>query len=603
MQKIIGIDLGTTNSCVAVMEGGKPLVIPNNEGARTTPSMIGFAENGDRLVGHVAKRQAVTNAENTVFAIKRFIGRTFSSETVREDLKRMPFKIVPSERGDAWVEVRGKRFSPSEISAIILAKMREISEDYLGVQVTNAVVTVPAYFNDSQRQATRDAGRIAGLNVERIINEPTAAALAYGIDKQGERKVAVYDLGGGTFDISILELSNGVFSVRSTNGNTHLGGEDFDHRIMEFLANEFQKEHGIDLRKDRMALQRLKEAAEKTKHELSSTTETEINLPFIAADASGPKHLNAELTRAKLEELTTDLMAATLKPCEAALADARLTVKDIDEVLLVGGMTRMPLVQQGVADFFGRQPNREINPDEVVAIGAAVQGAVLTGDIKNVLLLDVTPLTFGVETAGGVSTPIIARNSTVPCRKSEIFSTAQDHQSLVNVHVLQGERPMAADNQTLARFELVGIPPAPRGVPQIEVSFEIDANGIVHVSAKDLGTGKSQQVRITAQSGLNEDEIKRIIARADQHKAADEKKKKLADLRNAAEALVYSSERSLEEYGTVLEPVDVELIKSDLAKLKQALEGKDAAQIEAAQKTLETSAYRIAEIIYAKGPN
>jgi len=601
MQKIIGIDLGTTNSCVAVMEGGKPLVIPNNEGARTTPSMIGFAENGDRLVGQVAKRQAVTNAENTVFAIKRFIGRTFEAETVREDIKRMSYKIVPSERGDAWVEVRGKRFSPAEISAIILSKMREISQDYLGEQVTNAVITVPAYFNDSQRQATRDAGRIAGLNVERIINEPTAAALAYGIDKQGERKVAVYDLGGGTFDISILDLSSGVFSVRSTNGNTHLGGEDFDQRIVEYLANDFQKTDGIDLRKDRMALQRLKEAAEKAKHELSSTTDTEINLPFIAADASGPKHLNMELTRKKLEELTEDLVTATLTPCKAALADAHLTIKDIDEVLLVGGMTRMPCVQKRVADFFGKEPNREINPDEVVAIGAAVQGAVLSGDIKNVLLLDVTPLTLGVETAGGVFAPIIQRNLTVPCRKSQIFSTAQDNQPLVSVHVLQGERPMAADNQTLSRFELVGIPPAPRGVPQIEVSFEIDANGIVHVSAKDLGTGKSQKVKITAQSGLNEEEIKRIISSASEHKQADENKKKLADQRNAAEALIYSAENSVEEYGKVLEPVDIELIKSDLTKLRKALDGDDIAAIEAAQKTLETSAYRIAELIYSKG--
>lgn len=601
MSKVIGIDLGTTNSCVAIMEGNKPLVIPNNEGSRTTPSMVAFSETGDRLVGQVAKRQAVTNAQSTIFAVKRFIGRPYDSPEVKIDRERVPYKIVASEKNsDAWVEVRGKRYSPPEISSFILGKMKQIAEDYLGQPITQAVITVPAYFNDAQRQATRDAGKIAGLTVERIINEPTAAALAYGLDKTGRRKVAVYDLGGGTFDISILELADGVFNVRSTNGDTHLGGEDFDHVIVNHLSETFQKETGIDLRKEIMALQRLKEAAEKAKHELSSSQETDINLPFIAADATGPKHLNITLTRAELEKLTAFLIEKSLEPCRNALKDAKLTAKDIDEVLLVGGMTRMPKVQQVVSEFFGRQPNREINPDEVVAIGAAVQGAVLTGEVKNVLLLDVTPLSLGVETAGGVFTPLIPRNTTIPVKKAEVFSTAQDNQPIVNVHVLQGERPMATDNQTLSRFELVGIPPAPRGVPQIQVTFEIDANGIVHVAAKDLGTGKSQSVRITAQSGLSEADIQKIIAEAEQHKNDDEKKRKIADLRNSAEGLIYTTERSLEEYGKVLDPLDAELIAADLKKLKTALENEDIKQIETLYKSLEVSSYRIAETIYAQ---
>jgi len=603
MGKTIGIDLGTTNSCVAVMEGGKSVVIPNNEGARTTPSMVAFTESGERLVGQVAKRQAVTNYENTIFAIKRIIGRRFDSPEIKLDTERSPYKIVAAERGDACVEIRGKRYSPAEISSIIVAKMKQIAEDYLGEPVTQAVVTVPAYFNDSQRQATRDAGRIAGLTVDRIINEPTAAALAYGLDKRGDCTIAVYDLGGGTFDISILDLSGGVFNVRSTNGDTRLGGEDFDHRIIEHICDVFAKENGgLDLRRDRMALQRLKEAAERAKHELSSSLETELNLPFIAADASGPKHIDMSLTRAKLEELTDDLVERSLAPCRAALKDAGLTTGQIGDVLLVGGMTRMPRVLQKVTEFFGRAPNREINPDEVVAVGAAVQGAVLTGEMKNVILLDVTPLTLGVETAGGVFTPIIPRNTTVPCRKTQIFSTAQNNQPIVNVHVLQGERPLADDNQTLSRFELVGIPPAPRGVPQIEVAFELDANGIVHVAAKDLGTGKTQSVRITAQSGLTEDEIKRIVASAQSYKDDDSKRRALIDLKNSAEGLIYSTERSLEEFGAELAAKEVDTIKINMAALKATLENPQSAfaELERQFKALEVAAYKIAETMYAQ---
>ncbi len=602
MGKVIGIDLGTTNSCVAVMEGGEPVVIPNSEGSRTTPSMVAFTDSNERLVGQIAKRQAITNPENTVFAVKRLIGRRFDSDEAKKAISVSSFKVVASPNGDAWVEIRGKAYSPPEISAIVLMKMKQTAEDYLGEAVTEAVITVPAYFNDGQRQATKDAGRIAGLNVLRIINEPTAAALAYGLDKQKDgksEKIAVYDLGGGTFDISILELNAGVFEVKSTNGDTFLGGEDFDQRIIDFLASRFMEQHKIDLRKDRMALQRLKEAAERAKHELSSATETEVNLPFITADATGPKHLTETMDRGQLEELVSDLIERSIEPCKIALKDAGLTAQQVDQVLLVGGMTRMPKVQARVKEFFGREPHKGINPDEVVAVGAAIQGGVLKGEVKDVLLLDVTPLSLGVETAGGVFTKIIEKNTTIPCKKGQVFSTAVDNQPLVSVHVLQGEREMASDNKTLSRFELVGIPPAPRGVPQIEVTFDIDANGIVHVSAKDLGTGKTQQVRVVSNSGLTEQEIQRMIDDAQSHSADDKKKKELADLRNNADGLIYTTEKSLDEYASLLSEKDREEIKADTENLKTALTTNDPVKIKDAITRLEGSAYRIADAIYA----
>jgi len=598
MSKVIGIDLGTTNSCVAVMEGGEPIVIANSEGNRTTPSMVAFTESGERLVGQQAKRQAVTNPENTLFAIKRLIGRKFNSEAVKKDIEISPFKIIKADNGDAWVEVRNKKYSAPEISAMVLQKMKQTAEDYLGETVTDAVVTVPAYFNDSQRQATKDAGKISGLNVLRIINEPTAAALAYGLDKKEEEKIAVFDLGGGTFDISILELGDGVFEVKSTNGDTFLGGEDFDQLIIDYVADEFKKEQGIDLRSDKMALQRLKEGSEKAKCELSSSMETDINLPFITADASGPKHLNIKLTRAKLESICGKLLDKLTGPCKTALKDAGLSASDINDVILVGGMTRMPAVQEKVKEIFGKTPNKGVNPDEVVAIGAAIQGGVLKGDVKDVLLLDVTPLSLGIETLGGVMTKLIEKNTTIPCKKSQVFSTAADNQPAVSVHVLQGEREMANDNKTIGRFELADIPPAPRGVPQIEVTFDIDANGILNVGAKDLGTGKEQSIRITASSGLSEDEIDKMVKDAEMHSSEDKKKRELIEARNQADSLVYTTEKAVKEHGDKLDEETKKGIDSALEDLKKAMEGDDLEAIKSKTEALATASQKLGEILY-----
>ncbi|MBE9504437.1 MAG: molecular chaperone DnaK [Proteobacteria bacterium] len=600
MSKIIGIDLGTTNSCVAIMEGGEPKVIVNSEGGRTTPSMVAITESGERLAGQIAKRQAVTNPEHTIFAVKRLIGRKFKSKEVKKDIEISPYKIVEAKNGDAWVNVRDKDYSPSEISAMILQKMKKTAEDYLGEEVTDAVVTVPAYFNDSQRQATKDAGKIAGLNVLRIINEPTAAALAYGLADKKDQKIGVFDLGGGTFDISVLELGDGVFEVKSTNGDTFLGGEDFDQLIIDYLADEFKKDQGVDLRSDKMALQRLKEGAEKAKIELSSSMETDINLPFITADQSGPKHLNIKLSRAKLESLVSDLVDKLEGPCKTALKDAGLSASDLDEVILVGGMTRMPSVQERVKKIFGKEPNKGVNPDEVVAVGAAIQGGVLRGDVKDVLLLDVTPLSLGIETLGSVMTKLIEKNTTIPTKKSQVFSTAADNQPAVSIHVLQGEREMSPDNKTIGRFELVGIPPAPRGVPQVEVAFDIDANGILHVSAKDLGTGKEQSIKITASSGLSEEEIDRMVKDADAHADEDKSRKELVEARNQADTLVYSTEKSLKEYGDKVDDETKKNIEEGLEKVKKAMEGTDTEEIKKSTEELGQASHKLAETMYAE---
>ena len=600
MGKVLGIDLGTTNSCMAVMEGGKPTVIPNAEGGRVTPSVVAFTKTGEILVGQLAKRQAITNAENTVFSVKRLMGRRYDDDMVQKAKTILPYKIVKGDKEDARVEIKGKQYTPQEISAMILKKLKQDAEAYLGEKITDAVITVPAYFNDSQRQATKDAGRIAGLNVLRIINEPTAASLAYGLDKNKNQKIAVYDLGGGTFDISILEIGDGVFEVKATNGDTFLGGDDFDQRIIDYLADEFKKENGIDLRNDQMALQRLKEAAEKAKIELSTAMQTEINLPFITADASGPKHLNMTLTRAKLEQLTIDLIEKTIGPCKDALNDAGLKPEDIDAVILVGGMTRMPKVQEVVKNFFGKEPHKGVNPDEVVAIGAAIQGGVLKGDVKDVVLLDVTPLSLGIETLGGVFTKLIERNTTIPTRKSEIFTTAADNQTSVEIHVLQGERPLAKDNTTLGKFHLVGIPPAPRGVPQIEVTFDIDANGILHVSAKDLGTGKEQKITITATTSLSEEEIQQKIKEAKEHEEEDRRKKEEIETRNKADSLAYEMEKLLNENKDKIPDADRAELEQAINNLKEALKGTDVEKIKSAMDELNTKSHKIAQIIYSQ---
>ena len=596
MAKVIGIDLGTTNSVVAVVEGGNPTVIANQEGSRLTASVVGFTKDGEILVGQVAKRQAITNPENTVFSIKRFMGRRY--DEVLSEIKLVPYKVVKAGNGDVRVDIRGKQYAPPEISAMILRKLKEAAEAYLGEKVTQAVITVPAYFNDSQRQATKDAGKIAGLEVMRIINEPTAAALAYGMDKKKDETIAVYDLGGGTFDISVLEIGEGVFEVKATNGDTHLGGDDFDQRVMDWIAEEFKKEHGIDLRKDRMALQRLKEAAEKAKMELSTTLQTEINLPFITADATGPKHLVLTLTRAKLESLVADLVERTLGPCRQAMQDAGVTTNDIDEVILVGGQTRMPKVQDAVKSLFGREPHKGVNPDEVVAVGAAVQAAVLTGEVKDLLLLDVTPLSLGIETLGGVMTPLISRNTTIPTKKSEVFTTAADSQTSVEVHVLQGERPMARDNRTLGKFHLIGIPPAPRGVPQVEVTFDIDANGILNVSARDTATGKQQNITITASSGLTRDEIDRMVKDSESNAAEDTKRRQEIEVRNQTDSLVYSTERTLGEHGSKLPEADRKAVEDALNEARESLKSEDVERMKHAQESLTRASHKLAEIMY-----
>jgi len=598
MSKIIGIDLGTTNSCVSVMESGEPKVITNAEGGRTTPSIVAVTDRGERLVGQIAKRQAITNPENTVFGIKRLIGRKYDSAEVQKDIKILPYKIEKAANGDVRINLKGKQYSPAEISSYILANIKKSAEDYLGEKVTDAVITVPAYFSDSQRQATKDAGKIAGLNVLRIINEPTAASLAYGLDKKNEEKIVVFDLGGGTFDVSILEVGDGVFEVKATNGDTHLGGEDFDLRLVDYLADEFKKDQGIDLRKDKMALQRLKEAAEKAKMELSTSMETDVNLPFITADASGPKHLNIKLTRAKLEALVDDLLGKLRGPCKTAMNDAGISAAEVDEVILVGGMTRMPAVQERVRQIFGKAPSKGVNPDEVVALGAAIQGAVLKGDVKDVLLLDVTPLSLGIETLGGVMTKLIEKNTTIPAKKSQIFSTAEDNQPAVSIHVLQGEREMASGNKTLGRFELTGIPPAPRGMPQIEVTFDIDANGIVDVSAKDMATGKQQSIRITASSGLTQEEIDRLVRDAELHAQEDRNKKNLVDARNTADALVYTTEKSLAELGDKIDEGIRTEVENAVKNLKHAMEGEDASEVRRLTDVLTQASHKMASAVY-----